>query len=257
MSILINGDDFGKNEEINRAVCEAFREGYIGHTTVMVNMPGAEEAFKLSRKYGFTDRVGLHINLTEGFPLSGDIRTNPLVCSPDGSFNAAFYHNTKYRLYMDSLSISQIEKEINAQLERFLELGFKELHIDSHHHVHTNYPVFLALKSLGKKYRFSYIRLSRNLYRGGSILNRAYKALYNRGVKKLCAGSGDLFGSYDDLMGYTMKDPERIESLGHTREVEIMVHPMYSDNVLTDTDRPMSGNGALKKWNHADKQRKI
>jgi predicted glycoside hydrolase/deacetylase ChbG (UPF0249 family) len=253
MSILINGDDFGKNEEINRAMCEAFEEGYIGHTTVMVNMPGAEEAYKLSKENGFTDRVGLHLNLTEGVPLSGDIRTNPLVCSSDGVFNAAFYHNTKYRLYMDSLSISQIEKELEAQIERFLELGFTELHIDSHHHVHTNYPVFLALKSLGKKYRFSYIRLSRNLYRGGSIFNRAYKTLYNGGVKKLCARSGDLFGSYDDLMSYTMKDPERIESLGRKSEVEIMVHPMYVNCVLTDTDRSMSDYGALKKWNHADK----
>ena len=253
MSILINGDDFGKNEEINRAVCEAFEEGYIGHTTVMVNMPGAEEAFKLSREYGFTDRVGLHLNLTEGIPLSGGIRTNPLVCSPDGGFNAAFYHSTKYRLYMDSLSISQIEKELEAQIERFLELGFKELHIDSHHHVHTNYPVFLALKSLGKKYRFSYIRLSRNLYRGGNIINRAYKTLYNRGVKKLCTRCGNLFGSYDDLMSYTMRDPGRIESLGMNREVEIMVHPMYVNCVLTDTDRPMNAYRALKKWNHADK----
>ena len=240
MSILINGDDFGKNEEINRAVCEAFREGYIGHTTVMVNMPGAEEAFKLSRKYGFTDRVGLHLNLTEGFPLSSDIRTNPLICSGDGSFNAAFYHNTKYRLYMDSLSISQIEKELEAQIVRFLELGFTELHIDSHHHVHTGYPVFLALKSLGKKYRFSYIRLSRNLYRGGNILNRAYKSLYNRTVKKLCISSGDLFGSYGDLMDYTDEDPARIERLGLEKRVEIMVHPMYLQGVLTDTDRPMS-----------------
>ena len=251
MSILINGDDFGKTEEINRAVCEAFEQGYIGHTTVMVNMPKAEEAFELSVKKGFTDRVGLHLNLTEGFPLSSDIRTNPLICSADGSYNAAFYHNTKYRLYMDSLSISQIEKELEAQIVRFLELGFKELHIDSHHHVHTDYPVFLALKSLGKKYRFSYVRLSRNLYRGGNILNRAYKSLYNRAVKKLCAVSGDLFGSYDDLMNYTDGDPERIESLGLDKKVEIMVHPVYLQGVLMDTDRPMSLYGTLKKWNNA------
>ena len=165
----------------------------------------------------------------------------------------------QYREAFEQMGISRevfdlgekIEKELEAQIVRFLELGFKELHIDSHHHVHTDYPVFLALKSLGKKYRFSYVRLSRNLYRGGNILNRAYKSLYNRAVKKLCAVSGDLFGSYDDLMNYTDGDPERIESLGLDKKVEIMVHPVYLQGVLMDTDRPMSLYGTLKKWNNA------
>ncbi len=240
MSLLVNADDFGKNEEVNRAVCEAFKKGYINHTTVMMNMESCGDAFRLAVENDFTDRVGLHLNLTEGCPLSRDIRFNPLICGSDGRFNAAFYHNTRYRLYMDGLSISQIEKEFEAQIERFLETGFRELHIDSHHHVHTNYPVYLALKNLSGRYGFSYVRLSRNLYRGGSILNRTYKSLYNKGVKKLCKRSADLFGSYEDLISYTGKDAGKIQRLCSQKEIELMVHPMYTDGILTDTDRPMN-----------------
>ena len=245
MPFFVNADDFGRNSETNRAICEAFEKGYTDHTTVMVNMEAAAQAFELSEKNGFRDRVGLHLNLTEGFPLSREIRGNPLICSADGRFNAAFYHNTKYRLYMDSLSISQIEGEFRAQLKRFSELGFSELHIDSHHHVHTNYPVFLALKRLCGEFGFTYIRLSRNLYRGGSILNRIYKGLYNRGVKKLCPHRVGYFGSFKDLMEFTGNDPARLERLGMSENIEIMSHPLYSGGELTDSELPMTAYEAL------------
>ena len=239
MAVLINADDFGKDREINLAIAEAFEKGYVTHTTLMANMPRATEAAELAKKKGFAGQVGLHLNLTEGMPLSQPIRQNPLICSADGSFNQAFYHNTKYRLYMDSLTIEQITEEFRAQLTRYLELGFFKLHIDSHHHVHTNLPVYQALKVLGREYRFSYIRLSRNLYRGGNVLNRAYKLWYNRSVKKLCKQTSELFGGYADLVGYTGGDPKVCRALFEEKEVEIMVHPMYREGVLTDTEVPM------------------
>ena len=239
MPLLVNADDFGKSAEINRAVAEAFERGYITHTTLMANMPAAEEAVDLARQKGFAERVGLHLNLTEGLPLSLPIRENPLICSTDGSFNQAFYHTTRYRLYMDSLAINQIAEEFAAQLKRYLELGLTELHIDSHHHVHTNYPVYLALKSLKSEYDFSYIRPSRNLYRGGNILNRIYKLCYNRGIKKICRNTSELFGSYSDFMSFTGGEQEKALALVKEKKIEIMVHPMYREGVLSDTELPM------------------
>lgn len=253
--LLVNADDFGKNEEINRAVCEAFEKGYINSATLMTNMPGAHEAYKLAKDNGFADRVGIHLNITEGMPLTEGIRNNPLICSADGSFNAAFYHNTKYRLYMDRQSIDRIKEELDAQIGLFLEMGFTLLHIDSHHHVHTNYPVYRALKELAGKYDFQYIRLSRNLYRGGDLFNNIYKHFYNRSIKKIAGETGDLFGSYKDLAAYLSADPLKAEDraaipagrardLALNRSVEIMVHPMYNDRgLLVDTTIPMDEEG--------------
>lgn len=251
MPLIVNADDFGKNDDINRAVCEAFDNGFITSTTLMANMPGAGAAYELACKGGFADKVGVHLNITEGMPLTEAIRSNPLVCAPDGSFNAAFYHNTKYRLYMDKLAIDQIREELDAQIRLFLDLGFKTLHIDSHHHVHTNYPVYLALRFLASKYDLKYIRLSRNLYRGGRAFNNIYKHFYNRAVKKLAAETTDYFGSYKDIMTYFSLDPMRsadrikepspeMKRLLSDRSVEIMVHPMYDEEGrLMDTDIPM------------------
>lgn len=251
MPLIVNADDFGKNDSVNRAICEAFEKGYISSTTLMANMPAAKEAYELACEHGFTDRVGVHLNITEGVPLSDRIKNNPLICGPDGSFSAAFYHNTKYRLYMDRQSIDMIRDELDAQIQRFLELGFRTLHIDSHHHVHTNYPVYRAIKELAGKYDFDYIRLSRNLYRGGSLFNGIYKHFYNHAVKKLAVHTSDLFGSYRDMMEYLHFDPfkttdrakipnEEMTALLRDDLLEVMVHPMYDGSgILVDTTIPM------------------
>lgn len=251
MPLYINADDFGKNEGINRAICVAFEKGYITSTTLMANMSAASEAYRLACDGGFADRVGIHLNITEGMPLTEAIRSNPLVCAPDGSFNSAFYHSTKYRLYMDKLAIDQIKDEFDAQISMFLELGFSKLHIDSHHHVHTNYPVFLALKALAAKYDIEYVRLSRNMYRGGSIPNNIYKRFYNLAVKKLAVHTSDRFGSYKDYLKFFSLDPmraadrikeppEAMKRMVKEKNIEIMVHPMYSaEGELMDTDIPM------------------
>lgn len=252
MPITINADDFGKSENVNSAICEAFEKGYIDTTTLMANMPEAHMAYELARNNGFADKVGVHLNITEGLPLTKNIRKNPLICDADGRFNAAFYHNTKYRLYMDKQTIDQITEELDAQISLFLDMGFTCLHMDSHHHVHTNYPIYCALKALAAKYDFDYIRLSRNLYRGGSAFNNVYKKIYNTGVKRLAKESTAYFGSYKDLMSYfsldasraaeRLKEPDdRMKKFINNNAIEIMVHPMLSeDGILIDTDIPMN-----------------
>ena len=78
MGIVRNADDFGKSTEINNAILTCFKDGLIDRTTIMVNMPGADEAAELAREEGFFDKVGLHLNLTEGEPLTDEIKQNPL-----------------------------------------------------------------------------------------------------------------------------------------------------------------------------------
>lgn len=237
MSIVINADDFGKSEEVNRAIAEAFEKGFINRTTLMVNMPYADEAVKLARQQGFANKVGVHLNLTEGKPLTDDMKENPLFCDKDGCFHAGFHMTTKHRLYMNRKASGQIYNELKAQLEKYQRYGLKLWHVDSHHHVHTDYPVFRVLKRLSAEYRFSSVRISRNLYFGGNYLIRFYKRQYNRAVQKLCMDTTDLFGSYQDLKTVLAGRPD---DMLKGNSLEIMVHPMYDVNgVLVDSEVPM------------------
>ena len=40
--MVINADDFGYSESVNKAISDCFEKGLINRTTIMVNMPQAE-----------------------------------------------------------------------------------------------------------------------------------------------------------------------------------------------------------------------
>lgn len=244
MPLVINADDFGKSEEVNRAILEAFDKKFIMRTTLMVNMPYADEAVRLARERGLSDRIGIHLNLTEGRPLTEAIRANPFFCDKEGNFHALFHSGMKSRLYMGRRESRQVYEELKAQLEKYRAYGLTLWHVDSHHHVHTDYPVYRVLKRLSRDYSFASVRISRNLYSGGNMLMRLYKKMYNRAVKKLCGKTTDFFGSYKDYADYG-------ETLPPKSRLEIMVHPMYDDGVLVDTDIPMKEEKAV--WERRNK----
>ncbi len=238
MGLIRNADDFGKSESVNRAIAACFEKGFIDRTTLMVNMEAAEAAVSLAKEAGFFDRVGIHLNLTEGMPMTDPIRSNPLFCDETGRFNTCFRQHRRCRLHLDKETIGQIRTELKAQLDRFGAWELPLMHADSHHHVHTDLPVFRVLQDLSRDYAFASVRLSRNLYHGGSTANAVYKKWYNKKLQKICGSTTDLFGSYPDLMAYA--PGEELRRLVRGSCVEIMLHPLYDESgTLLDTDIPM------------------
>lgn len=237
MPIIVNADDFGKSEEVNRAICECFALGYIDRTTLMVNMPGADEAVRLAGENGFSDKVGIHLNLTSGMPLTEEIRKNPLFCDEVGCFHARFHQQTKYRLHMNKDAIRQVREELSAQIERYLAYGFTLKHVDSHHHVHTDLPVLKALIPLLASYDMQSLRIGRNLFHHEAVSNRLYKRYYNRKLRALPIQVTDYFGSHEDLIKYLRTPALNRRDLYQNHSIEIMVHPMYDAcGALVDTN---------------------
>ncbi len=232
--LIVNADDFGISPEVNRAICECFSKRMISSTTLMVNMPYADEAVQLAKEYGFEDRVGIHLNLTSGYPLTRSIRRCPIFCTRGGRFNAAFEKNTRTRLYIGRKEAEAAREEIEAQLRRYIEYGLADHHLDSHHHVHTDWSIWRILEPLLIKYNIRSVRLSRNIYGKISPLKAVYKWIYNHRLKRLGIKTTDYFGSFRDLK----KCADRIPKQSLT---EVMVHPMYDqDGVLSDGSVPMA-----------------
>ena len=231
--LIINADDFGISREVNSAICECFSNYMITSTTLMVNMPFCDEAVALSKERGFDERVGIHLNLTSGQPLTEDIRYFKCFCDRDGMFNAAFQKNTATRLRLTREESKAMGKEIEAQLVKYLHYGLPDHHLDSHHHVHTNASVYRELSPLLKKYGIRSVRLSRNMYKKMSCLKALYKKRYNRSLSRSGVFTTDYFGSFKDFSACH-------EDLADNSLTEIMVHPMYdSYGKLVDTKTDM------------------
>jgi len=237
VSIIVNADDFGKSANVNEAIAQAFEKGLINRTTLMVNMPYAREAVKLAKQRGFIDKVGIHLNLTSGLPVTEDMKRDATMCDENGQFTGDFARDIKKRFFLNSFTSVNIARELVAQLDEFREMGGILWHIDSHHHVHTDPSVWRVLKLVIRKYPVVSVRLGRNMYRGGNILMRLYKIMFNASVRRRNRVKPDFFGSMDDFCTFTANMDDAQRRLFLEKNIEIMVHPeLSSDGILVDAD---------------------
>lgn len=220
--LIINADDFGKTHTINLAIAECFKRGCISNTTIMVNMPYADEAVEIAKKEGFFDKVGLHVNLTEGRALSSRIVSPKLVNG--GVLTGKFHESIKGRMLLPREEKRQFYTEIESQIRKYLDYGFTEFHMDSHCHVHTGLSVYPAYKALIKKYGFKSMRLTRNMAIDSAKLPiKLYKQLLNDNIRKTASYASDYFGSFLDFKEFRkLRDNEA--GLGDA-VIEIMCHP--------------------------------
>jgi predicted glycoside hydrolase/deacetylase ChbG (UPF0249 family) len=222
-NVIINADDFGMNSSVNRAILSSVEQGLVTSTSIMANMPGFEEAAGLAREHGeLRGRVGVHLNLTEGRPLSQPILRCQLFCGADGSF----YWKRERPLFRFEKRVKDAAyEELRMQLQKVVEAGITPTHLDSHHHIHTEWAVVPLVRRLAREFRIPRVRLTRNMGRQPNYLKRLYKAVFNRWQLGGHTGldNTDLFGDIEDMVYHSRRGWPG----GAT--VEIMVHPLFNE----------------------------
>ena len=230
MPLIIHADDFGINESVSRCIAECIDRGWVSETSLMVNMPYADDAVELARQRGFDERVGLHLNLSEGRPLTREILRFPRLCTADGVFNKAFHMRQLTRFILSKPERNAIKDEIKAQLEKFMSYGGLMRRLDSHHHVHTDWVVYRELFPLAKEFGFGGMRLSATLHKVGLVL-ALYKKIFNWQLRRN-------FLTRDEFDGFFKRC---IHESKVGKNVEVMVHPMYSEEgIILDSNKPYS-----------------
>jgi len=135
--LIMNSDDFGITDGVNRGIIEAHHNGILSSTCTMSNMPSAEAGIQLAQSTAPKLGVGLHLTLSFGAPVSAPDRVPSLVFG-DGQFAQ------DYQQLMEKLPIytdEDLETEMQAQFDHFVELaGRVPTHIDSHHRAAYVHP---------------------------------------------------------------------------------------------------------------------
>lgn len=230
--IIINADDFGYSTTVNRAIIKSFQRCLITSTSLMANMPGFEDAVRLIQNHPYLPgRVGLHLNLTEGYPLSGPIRACKRFCHPAGHF---IYKRQESLFYLNTRERDAVYEELEAQLEKVLAAGILPSHLDSHHHIHTEWAIVKLVARLGRTHGIRKMRLTRNMGQQRSGPKRVYKELLNRWYLKGLSGlrAVDYFGDIHDWKFLQDTHPPS------GKNIEIMVHPLFDEKgELVDYDQ--------------------
>ena len=224
-NIIINADDFGMSHEVNLGIVEGFKLGILQRTTLVVNMPFADEAVQLASENSFFDKVGLHLNLTEGISLTENIRHISWLCNENG-FTGLIIPYLRRHWKLTHQEHTFVHEEMKAQFDKYVSYGLSLRHVDSHHHVHNEYAICRMLCDLAAEYRFRSMRIARDLMPLNSWKQRlksVYKAWINHCIRAHFSSS-DHFGSYEDYLHYFKGEGS----------VEIMLHPYLKGKKLYD-----------------------
>lgn len=232
-NIIINADDFGISENVNLAVAKCFNYKFIDRTSIIMNMPSTGDAIAISRRYGFNDRVGLHLNLTEGKKMNSfSLKTK--LYDEDGYFTNYINKSQVPNFFIDPKTAKSIAIETETQIIKYLDAGFTLKHIDSHQHVHTKYKIFTIIRPILIKYGFNSIRISRNIPIKDIIFyKQIYKYFFNTIVlkpntKKYFFKTTKYMGSQNDYFKFCKK-----HIIDGT--TEIMTHPfLNNENEICD-----------------------
>jgi hopanoid biosynthesis associated protein HpnK len=140
--LIVNADDLGESETITGGILRAHREGIVTSTTLLVNLPGAEDALDRVRHEAPALAVGVHLNLTMGRPVSAPGDAAPLL-DGQGRFRGRLLR-LLLRASLSRAVRSAIEREFDAQVGWAIQRGLKPTHLDGHKHVHEH-PAILPL----------------------------------------------------------------------------------------------------------------
>jgi chitin disaccharide deacetylase len=124
-SIVLCADDYGQNAAISQAIVNLFEQKRLSATSCMVTAPAWVDSIKLLEPHKNKVDIGLHLNLTEGKPLSKSMdKFLPL-------------RDLIIKTHTKKVEKEPIVTELSAQLDHFIEtFGQLPDYLDGHHHVH-------------------------------------------------------------------------------------------------------------------------
>jgi predicted glycoside hydrolase/deacetylase ChbG (UPF0249 family) len=175
---VLHADDLGMNESVTAGIFHGFSHGLLTSTSVLTNAPGCAAALKqwkelllrlaheelpsikARRRLGdplTSFDLGIHVNLTQGHPLTGE-RYPPPLLDGEGCFPGVF--GLASRLLKYGARFRQaVEAELHAQIEVLLDCGIAPTHLNAHQYADLLPVVASIVPDLLNRYGVRVVRV--------------------------------------------------------------------------------------------------
>lgn len=250
MQLILNADDFGASEAVNRAVVDGFKRGVLTSCSIMASGEAFEDAVrKASQCPGLG--IGLHLVAVHGRSVLPR-RDIPSLVDSTGRFPGD-PTLAGLRIFFSRQARRELRRELTAQFERVLAAGIPLTHIDSHLHLHVHPVVFELALELGIQFGVRRMRVPEddfelatrfdgNLPRARAIEARIFRILTRR-MKRRLREEGFVFTDrvYGHFLTGRMSESYLLYLLDRltVSTGEIYFHPALFDPLapLGDSDR--------------------
>lgn len=214
---IINADDFGINEIVTSEIERMIENSCVTSTTVMANGKCLDEVSRFASLHPEVS-FGVHLCLSEYESITKSKGLYRAGLTDERGF---FIRKAIFKL--DNLNAAEVQtaikEELNAQVEVIKDLGIPISHADSHHHVHTIYPLRKVFFEVLKEQAIGKVRLGASIPLHSRIhLNNWLSREWVNSFYKKNFVTTDAFYSYAN---YFKRRPR------HKKDfiVELMCHP--------------------------------
>jgi hopanoid biosynthesis associated protein HpnK len=156
-NLIVNADDLGWTEGVNRGIAEAHRNGIVTSASLLANGRAFAGGVELVRAMPGL-RVGVHLNLSEGEPVAAREQVKSLV--NEAGMLAGGPEGLLLRLARRGLVLEEVEREWDAQIRKVSGAGIQPTHLDGHKHVHMLPGLFEIALRLAKRHGIGAARVA-------------------------------------------------------------------------------------------------
>jgi predicted glycoside hydrolase/deacetylase ChbG (UPF0249 family) len=251
-NLIVNADDLGWTDGVNRGILEAFHHGIVTSTSLLANGAAFAEGVEAARSAPGLG-VGVHLNLSDGPPIADRELVTTLLNS-DGEF-AGGPESLLLRRARGGISLAEVENEWDAQIQEIRDAGIAPTHLDGHKHVHMLPGLFEIALRLAKQHNISAIRVALEAsslraalstgakQHSGIVMKQGVQArglkLLARDARELAEHAGisttDYFCGIAQTGELTREGVEQLVKSLPDGITELMCHPGYMDSALQKT----------------------
>jgi len=143
--LIVTADDVGLHPGMTEGAIRAHRDGIVTACSIVANGRAFEDAIARLRDVPSLD-VGVHLTLVEEQSLTG--------------MRFPRKYPAFVPLYLARvISLSDIERELRAQIERVAGSGLRVTHLNGHQHLHLLPRVFAVVAKLAMEFGIGYVRI--------------------------------------------------------------------------------------------------
>ena len=248
-ALIVNADDLGWTEGVNRGIGEAHRRGIVTSASLLANGEAFASAVELARSEPALG-VGVHLNLSDGGPVLPPSEVLSLV-NGAGQLHGG-PGSLLLRLLRSQLDLNEVEREWDAQVRKVHDAGIQPTHLDGHKHVHMLPGLFELAVRLAERHSIRAVRISiENSTLSASLSSGNHSAsvasmkqsLQARGLSLLAMNTPTLarragLFTADFFCGITQTGELTAAGVSSLLEnlpagvTELMTHPGYDDEEL-------------------------
>lgn len=156
-NLIVNADDLGWTEGVNRGIAEAHRGGLVTSASLLANGRAFVSALDVARS-NLELGVGVHLNLSNGPPTANPNEVSSLL-NAQGQLHLAT-GALFLRIVTSRLNLDEVQREWEQQIRKVRGAGISPTHLDGHKHVHMLPGLFEIAVRLAKKHGIRGIRIS-------------------------------------------------------------------------------------------------